>query len=32
MRVTKQELNNFGLFVDLPEELQNLGEKDFFVF
>ena len=32
MRVTKQELNNFGLFVDLPEELQNLGEKEFFVF
>jgi hypothetical protein len=32
MRVTKQELNNFGLYEKLPEELKNLSEKDFFVF
>jgi hypothetical protein len=32
MRVTKQELNNFGLFEKLPEELKNLSDKDFFVF
>lgn len=32
MKVTKQDLNNYGLLVDLPEELQNLGEKEYFVF
>lgn len=32
MKVTKQELNNFGLLEKLPEELKNLGERDFFVF
>ena len=32
MKVTRQELNNFGLFEKLPEALKNLGEREFFVF
>jgi hypothetical protein len=32
MKVTRQDLNNFGLLDKLPEPLKNLGEKEFFVF
>lgn len=32
MRVTKQDLNNFGLLEFLPEELKNLGDREYFVF
>lgn len=32
MRVTKEELNNYGLLDALPEQLKNLGGKDYFVF
>lgn len=32
MRVTKEELNNYGLLDTLPEPLKNLGGKDYFVF
>jgi hypothetical protein len=31
MKVTKQDLNNYGLLDNLPEGLKNLGEKDSFV-
>ena len=31
MKVTKQDLNNFGLLDTLPEALKTLGSKDYFV-
>ena len=32
MKVTKQELKDFGLFDSLPEKLKNLGTGNYFVF
>jgi hypothetical protein len=31
MKVTKQDLKNFGLLDKLPELLQNMGDRDFYV-
>lgn len=31
MKVTKQDLKNFGLLDKLPEALKNMGDRDFFV-
>jgi len=32
MKVTREQLNNFGLLESLPQELKTLSDQDYFVF